>query len=164
VKVLSRAFRGKFLTGLKRLHRRQQLRCAGPAAALANPKQFHRFLRRLHRQDWVVYAKPAFGWPREDYANGGNQRTMTLLGTEFLRHFFLHVLPKGFARIGILVFSRIDSGLCPSRSANNCWRAIARCCPLPRKPPPIGTFRVAGQRWWSVEDSPRWNSRGALTR
>src|ERR1700751_3608921 len=33
VKVLSRVFRGKFLGGLKRFHRRQQLRCAGPAAA-----------------------------------------------------------------------------------------------------------------------------------
>jgi predicted RNA-binding Zn-ribbon protein involved in translation (DUF1610 family) len=131
VKVLSRVFRGKFLAGLQRLHRRQQLRCAGPAAALADPKQFRRFLRQLHRQDWVVYAKPAFGGPKKvlrylgrythriaisnhrllafdgervtfrwkDYAHGGKQRTMTLLGTEFLRRFFLHVLPKGFVRI-----------------------------------------------------------------
>ena len=30
---------------------------------LADPKQFRRFLRQLHRQDWVVYAKPAFGGP-----------------------------------------------------------------------------------------------------
>jgi len=37
VKVLSRVFRGKFLAGLKRLYRRKQLRCAGPAAALADP-------------------------------------------------------------------------------------------------------------------------------
>lgn len=131
VKVLSRVFRGKFLAGLKRLHRRKQLRCAGPAAAWADPKQFRRFLRQLHRQDWVVYAKPAFGGPNKvlrylgrythriaisnhrlvafdgervtfrwkDYAHGGKQRTMTLLGTEFLRRFFLHVLPKGFVRI-----------------------------------------------------------------
>jgi hypothetical protein len=131
VKVLSRVFRGKLLAGLKRLHRRRQLRCAGPAAALAEPKQFHRFLRQRHRQDWVVYAKPAFGGPTKvlrylgrythriaisnhrllafdgervtfrwkDYAHGGKQRTMTLLGTEFLRRFFLHVLPKGFVRI-----------------------------------------------------------------
>ena len=131
VKVLSRVFRGKFLAGLKRLHRRKRLRCAGPAAALAEPKQFRRFLRQLHRQDWVVYAKPAFGGPTKvlrylgrythriaisnhrllafdgervtfrwkDYAHGGKQRTMTLLGTEFLRRFFLHVLPKGFVRI-----------------------------------------------------------------
>ena len=131
MKVLSRIFRGKFLAGLKYLHRRQQLCCAGPAAAFADPKQFRRLLRQLHRQDWVVYAKPAFGGPKKvlrylgrythriaisnhrllafdgervtfrwkDYAHGGKQRTMTLLGTEFLRRFFLHVLPKSFVRI-----------------------------------------------------------------
>jgi predicted RNA-binding Zn-ribbon protein involved in translation (DUF1610 family) len=131
VKVLGRVFRGKFLAGLKRLHRRKRLRCAGPAAALADAKHFRRFLRQLHRQDWVVYAKSAFGGPKKvlrylgrythriaisnhrllafdgervtfrwkDYAHGGKQRHMKLLGTEFLRRFFLHVLPKGFVRI-----------------------------------------------------------------
>jgi len=63
VKVLSRVFRGKFLAGLKRLHRRKKLQCAGPAAALANSRQFTQLIRRLHRHDWVVYAKPAFGGP-----------------------------------------------------------------------------------------------------
>jgi hypothetical protein len=131
VKVLSRVFRGKFCAGLKRRYRRRQLCCAGPASVLAEPKQFHRLLRRLHRQDWVVYAKPAFGGPQKvlrylgrythriaisnhrllafdgqrvtfrwkDYAHGARQRKMTLEGTEFLRRFFLHVLPKGFVRI-----------------------------------------------------------------
>ena len=131
VKVLGRVFRGKFCAGLKRLYHKARLRCAGPAAALSNPKQFHRLLRRLHRQDWVVYAKPAFGGPLKvlrylgrythriaisnhrllafdgervtfrwkDYTHGGRQREMTLLGMEFLRRFFLHVLPKGFVRI-----------------------------------------------------------------
>jgi len=131
VKVLSRVFRGKFCAGLKRLYRREQLHCSGPASALADPKQFRHLLRRLHRQDWVVYAKPAFGGPVQvlrylgrythrvaisnhrilafdgervtfrwkDYAHGGKQRKMTLLATEFLRRFFLHVLPKGFVRI-----------------------------------------------------------------
>ena len=65
VKVLSRVFRGKFCAGLKRLYRRKRLRCAGPASLLAEPKQFHQLLRRLHRQDWVVYAKPAFGGPEK---------------------------------------------------------------------------------------------------
>jgi len=131
VKVLSRVFRGKFCAGLQRLYRRKRLRCAGPASALAKPKQFHQLLRRVHRQDWVVYAKPAFGGPMrvlrylgqythrvaisnhrllafdgervtfrwKDYAGGGKQRKMTLTATEFLRRFFLHVLPKGFVRI-----------------------------------------------------------------
>jgi predicted RNA-binding Zn-ribbon protein involved in translation (DUF1610 family) len=131
VEVLSRVFRGKFCDGLKRLYRRKKLRCTGPASLLADPKQFARLLRRLHRQNWVVYAKPAFGGPMQvlrylgrythrvaisnhrllafdgervtfrwkDYAHGGKQRKMTLTATEFLRRFFLHVLPKGFVRI-----------------------------------------------------------------
>ncbi len=131
VKVLSRVFRGKFIAGLKRLYRRKQLRCAGPSAAPADEKQFRQLLRRLHRQDWVVYAKPAFGGPRQvlrylgrythrvaisnlrlesfdgervtfrwkDYTHGSKTRSMTLTATEFLRRFFLHVLPKGFVRI-----------------------------------------------------------------
>jgi len=131
VKVLSRVFRGKFLAALKRLHRQKKLQCAGPAAVLADRQQFAKLLRRLHRHDWVVYAKPAFGGPMQvlrylgrythrvaisnhrllafeqehvtfgwkDYAHGGKQGQMTLAATEFLRRFFLHVLPKGFVRI-----------------------------------------------------------------
>jgi hypothetical protein len=131
VRVLSRVFRGKFLAALKTLYRRKKLCCNGPAAGLAAPKQFAKLLRRLHRQDWVVYAKSAMGGPVQvlrylgrythrvaisnhrllsfdgervtfrwkDYAHGGKQRKMTLQATEFLRRFFLHVLPKGFVRI-----------------------------------------------------------------
>lgn len=131
VKVLSRVFRGKFCAGLKRLCRRKRICCTGPASALADPKQFRQLPRRMHRQDWVVYAKPAFGGPLQvlrylgrythrvaisnhrllafdgeqvtfrwkDYAHGGKQRKMSLAATEFLRRFFLHVLPKGFVRI-----------------------------------------------------------------
>jgi hypothetical protein len=130
-KVLGEVFRGKFLDGLKRLYHRKQVRCAGPASLLADPKQFARLLRRLHRHDWVVYSKPALGGPLQvlrylgrythriaisnhrllscdgervtfrwkDYAHGSKQKKMTLTATEFLRRFFLHVLPKGFVRI-----------------------------------------------------------------
>jgi putative transposase len=38
-----------------------------------------------------------FRW--KHYAHGGKQGKMTLAATEFLRRFFLHVLPKGFVRI-----------------------------------------------------------------
>ena len=131
VKILSRVFRGKFLAGLKRLHSRNKLCCNGPTAALADPQQFAKLMRRLHRHDWVVYAKPAFGGPMQvlrylgrythrvaisnhrllafdqervtfrwkDYAHGGKHGKMTLAATEFLRRFFLHVLPRGFVRI-----------------------------------------------------------------
>ena len=63
MKVLSRVFRGKFVAGLKRLFRQKKLRFHGSLQSLGEGKIFHRFLRRLFRQDWVVYAKPPFGGP-----------------------------------------------------------------------------------------------------
>ena len=131
LKPLRRLFRGKFIDGLKRLYRRKKLGHAGPAAVFSEPKQFSRLLGRLRRQDWVVYAKPAFGGPLQvlrylgrythriaisnhrllafdgervffrwrDYAHGNKSRVMSLDAVEFLRRFFLHVLPKGFVRI-----------------------------------------------------------------
>ena len=62
VKVLSRVFRGKFVAGLRRLFARHQLRF-GECMPLHEEKRFALFLRTLHRQDWVVYAKPPFGGP-----------------------------------------------------------------------------------------------------
>ncbi len=63
VRVLSRVFRGKFVDGLKRLHRDRQLCLAGPLQLLAEEKPFRQLLRTLYRQDWVVYAKAPFGGP-----------------------------------------------------------------------------------------------------
>ena len=51
VKILSRVFRGKFLDFLQRIPRHQ---LPGLDSAL---------IRSLLREDWVVYAKPAFGEP-----------------------------------------------------------------------------------------------------
>lgn len=65
VKVLSRVFRGKFVAGLRRVFQQKKLRFHGPIAALAEPKWFAPLLRTVFRQDWVVYAKPAFGGPTQ---------------------------------------------------------------------------------------------------
>jgi len=131
VKALMRVFRGKFIDGLKRLYRQKKLGRTGPAAVFSEPKQFAKFIGRLRRRDWVIYAKAAFGGPLQvlrylgrythriavsnhrllafdrervtfrwrDYAHGNKSRVMTLHAVEFLRRFFLHVLPKGFVRI-----------------------------------------------------------------
>jgi hypothetical protein len=48
IPVLRKVFRGKFVAGLKRLRQRGNLCRDGPAAVLANPKQFAKLLRRLH--------------------------------------------------------------------------------------------------------------------
>ena len=63
VRVLGRVFRGKFVAGLRRLYRQKKLRLHGSLSALQEPSRFTAFLRTLFRQDWVVYAKPAFGGP-----------------------------------------------------------------------------------------------------
>ena len=131
VRVLSRVFRGKFIALLKRAHEQGQLVFSGSLWRLADQAQFEAFLTQAVRQDWVVYAKPPFGGPRQvlkylarythrvaiansriaafdgrsvafrwkDYANSGQQKTMILEASEFVRRFLMHVLPRGFTRI-----------------------------------------------------------------
>ena len=173
MKALSRVFHGKFVAGLKRLYRRRKLNCSGPAASLSAPKQFAKLLRNVHRQDWVVYAKPAFGGPArvlrylgrythrvaisnhrivsfdgehitfryKDYAHGGKQRVMTLTAVEFLRRFFLHVLPKGFVRIrhfGFLANRWRTARLATCREVLGCAESAAT----------VGATPTPGSTFW----------------
>src|SRR5271157_755174 len=57
VRVLSRVFRGKFLSGLRTAFRRGRLRFPGKPAVLGDSEQFNRLLSETVRTDWVVYAK-----------------------------------------------------------------------------------------------------------
>ena len=57
VRVLSRVFRGKFLSGLRTAFRRGRLRFPGKLAVLGDSEQFNRLLSETVRTDWVVYAK-----------------------------------------------------------------------------------------------------------
>ncbi len=61
VHALSRVFRGKFVAGLKQLAAEDKLQFHSSQQHLAPSGCFSDFLRKLHRQDWVVYAKPPFG-------------------------------------------------------------------------------------------------------
>lgn len=61
VKVLSRVFRGKFISGLRKLYDRRQLDLHGSLVALRTPRAFQAMLRSLFRTDWVVYSKRPFG-------------------------------------------------------------------------------------------------------
>jgi hypothetical protein len=63
VKVLSRVFRGKFVAGLKRAFRQNELAFFGSCQPLMQERAFSAFLRTLFREDWVVYAKRPFGGP-----------------------------------------------------------------------------------------------------
>jgi hypothetical protein len=61
VRVLSRVFRGKSLSGLRAAFQRGRLRFPGRLAALARPKQFRRLLAEMVRTAWVVSAEPPWG-------------------------------------------------------------------------------------------------------
>jgi len=174
IPVLRKVFRGKFITGLRRLHRSNQLRCEGPAAAYLDARKFSQLMRTLHRQRWVVYAKQAMGGPQQvlrylgrythriaisnhrlisfdgervafrwkDYAHGGSKRVMTLDAREFLRRFFLHVLPKGFVRIrhyGLLANRFRNQCIAIARAllANSRPQFTASSTPVPKAPPAL---------------------------
>src|SRR5690242_1849345 len=57
----------------------------------------HRVAISNHRLVAFDGERISFQW--KDYAHGSAQKIMTLAATEFLRRFFLHVLPRGFVRI-----------------------------------------------------------------
>lgn len=65
VHALSKVFRAKFVEGLRKAHRHGQLQLRGATAELADVKRFDAYIDGLFDQKWVVYAKPAFGGPRQ---------------------------------------------------------------------------------------------------
>jgi hypothetical protein len=131
VRVLSRVFRGKFLSRIRAAFRRGRLCFHGRLSTFAEKANFGKLLDQAYRREWVVYAKPPFGGPEQvlrylahythrvaisnhrilgisdgevtflwkDYAHANRKRKMTLPAGEFLRRFFLHVLPPRFVRI-----------------------------------------------------------------
>lgn len=63
VNVLSSVFRAKFVDGLRKAFRKRKLIFSGAITGLGDPKRFAVFVNSLFKQQWVVYAKPAFGAP-----------------------------------------------------------------------------------------------------
>ena len=63
VKVLSRVFRGKVVTGLRGAFHAGTLKLPSDLQPLTDERAFAAWLRTLFRHDWVVYAKPPFGGP-----------------------------------------------------------------------------------------------------
>jgi hypothetical protein len=63
VKVLRQVFRGKLVAGLRTAFRAGRLSLPSSLQTLAPESAFRAWLRSLHHQPWVVYAKPPFGSP-----------------------------------------------------------------------------------------------------
>jgi hypothetical protein len=129
IAVLSKVFRGKFLSGLEKI--REKLKYEGRLEKIRDPRRFKKLLQAAARKDWVVYAKPPFSGPEQvihylgnythriaisnhriikiegdrvyfryrDSGNGNKRKVMSLHVTEFMRRFLLHVLPTRFVRI-----------------------------------------------------------------
>jgi hypothetical protein len=75
----------------------------------------------------------------KDYGHGSKQRMMTLDAVEFLRRFFLHVLPKSFVRIrhfGLLSNRFRSRNLIPARKL-----LALDGCHRPPPPPPKNPAR-----------------------
>jgi hypothetical protein len=64
VKALSIVFRAKFRDGLKQLFDQGKLQFPNTEPRLSDPVVFARWLRRLSRHKWVVYAKRPFAGPQ----------------------------------------------------------------------------------------------------
>jgi hypothetical protein len=65
VKVLSRLFRAKFVAYLKAAFRERELGFHGELKCLGEKRTFFEWLARVRDTEWVVYAKPPFGGPRQ---------------------------------------------------------------------------------------------------
>jgi hypothetical protein len=86
----------------------------------------------------------------ERLAHGGKQRKMTLAATEFLRRFFLHVLPKALFGFATLDVSQTDFAHRTSPSADSCWRCVRRnrqCRYALAKALQLGIARTAARLW-----------------
>lgn len=133
VKVLSRKFRGKFLSLLKEAYYDRAMHFPDSEADISEEVNFKDFLDRFYGMEWVVYCKKPFkdvghvirylgrytyrvaisdhrivdfdaaggqvSFKFKDYKDQNKIKVMTLSALEFMRRFFLHVLPKGFMKI-----------------------------------------------------------------
>ena len=124
VKQLSPVFRGKFMEELTLFCKNKSIQLSSnlyktnwvvyAKQVMAGPTQVVEYLGRYshkiaisnHRLIGMTDKTVTFRY--KDYKSDGKQKVMTLSGTEFLRRFALHILPKGFVRIrhyGILAGS-----------------------------------------------------------
>ena len=65
VRILSRVFRGKFISFLKQAYQRAELKFYGQLSKLAQPAAFERQIDAAVQKNWVVYAKRPFGGPKQ---------------------------------------------------------------------------------------------------
>ena len=127
VKVMSRKFRGKFLSYMKK----EELKYYGENEYLKNPENYDNLIQSMYNKEWVVYCKEpfknaesviqylgrythrvaisneriieveddkvTFKW--RDYKDNNKMKEMTITIEEFIRRFLIHILPPKFMKI-----------------------------------------------------------------
>ena len=127
VKVMSRKFRGKFLSYI----RETKLEYYGKNKELENPAIYNELINQMYNKEWIVYCKEpfqnansvieylgrythrvaisnerivkiedgkvTFKW--RDYKDENKMKEMTVTIEEFIRRFLIHILPPKFMKI-----------------------------------------------------------------
>ena len=148
----------------RRLHLRRWVVYA--KAPFGGPMQVLRYLGRYthrvaisnHRLVAFDAERVSFQW--KDYAHGSAQKVMTLAATEFLRRFFLHVLPKGFVRIRHFGFL---ANRFRTQSLVLCRQLLAVSPPLVTTPSLVTTPCNQTATWHCPRCGARMQVRQALT-
>ena len=157
VKAMSKVFKNKFMEGLlkwlpataetiskdvrKTLYSKDWVVYA--KRPFGGPKQVIEYLGRYthkvaisnHRIQSIENGKVRFGY--KDYADNSQQKEMVLDGTEFLRRFCLHILPKGFRKMrhygflsnrnaARLVMQQMQMGIIPQPKQKKEWKEVAK--------------------------------------
>ena len=127
VKVMSRKFRGKFLSYMKK----EKLKYYGENEYLDNPENYDNLIQSMYNKEWVVYCKEPFNnaesviqylgrythrvaisneriieveddkvtFKWRDYKDNNKMKEMTITIEEFIRRFLIHILPPKFMKI-----------------------------------------------------------------
>lgn len=127
VKVMSRKFRGKFLSYM----RAEEIKFYGKNKYLENPAIYNSLIQSLYEKEWVIYCKEPFNnancviqylgrythrvaisnerivnatdetvtFKWRDYKDNNTMKQMTVTIEEFIRRFLLHILPPHFMKI-----------------------------------------------------------------
>ena len=127
VKVMSRKFRGKFLSYMKK----EKLKYYGENEYLDNPENYDNLIQSMYNKEWVVYCKEPFNnaesvikylgrythrvaisnerivkveddkvrFKWRDYKDKNKMKEMTITIEEFIRRFLIHILPPKFMKI-----------------------------------------------------------------
>lgn len=127
VKVMSKKFRGKFLSYMKQ----EKLDFYGNNKDLENPANFENLISQMYQKDWIVYCKEPFKnancviqylgrythrvaisneriikveegkviFKWRDYKDNNKMKEMTVSIQEFIRRFSMHILPPYFMKI-----------------------------------------------------------------